>query len=125
MANRKEVGIRESLKPKRDWGFAGDYVQAMWLMLQQEKADDYIIATGENHSELKEFVQLAFKSVGIEDWRKYVISDKEEHMRPAEVDYLIGDATKAKEKLGWKRKTSFKDLVEMMVKADLELEKTK
>jgi len=113
-----------SLEPKRDWGFAGDYIEAMWLMLQQEKADDYVIATGENHS-VKEFVELAFEAVGIEDWKKYVISDKEEHMRPAEVDYLIGDATKAKEELGWERKTSFKNLVEMMVKADLELEKTR
>ncbi|OGH06428.1 MAG: GDP-mannose 4,6-dehydratase [Candidatus Levybacteria bacterium RBG_16_35_11] len=113
-----------SLEPKRDWGFAGDYVEAIWLMLQQEKADDYVIASGENHS-VRELVELAFSFAGIKDWRKHVIFDKEEHMRPAEVDYLIGDASKAKEKLGWKPKTSFKQLVEMMVKADLELERSK
>jgi len=111
-----------ALDPKRDWGFAGDYVEAMWLMLQQEKADDYVIATGENHS-VREFLDLAFKTVGISDWNKYVISNKVPHMRPAEVDYLIGDASKAKKILGWKPKTSFEGLVEMMVKADLKLEK--
>jgi GDPmannose 4,6-dehydratase len=117
--NYLELG---ALEPKRDWGFAGDYVEAMWLMLQQEKADDYVIATGENHS-VKEFLDLAFKTIGVSDWNKYVISNKTPHMRPAEVDYLIGDASKAKKVLGWKPKTSFKELVEMMVKADLELEK--
>ena len=91
-------------------------------MLQQEKADDYVIATGENHS-VREFLDLAFKTVGISDWSKYVRSNKAPHMRPAEVDYLIGDASKAKKILGWKPKTSFKELVEMMVKADLKLEK--
>jgi len=113
-----------SIEPKRDWGFAGDYVEAMWLMLQQDKPDDYVIATGENHS-VKEFLDLAFQTVGIADWSKYVITNKSSHMRPAEVDYLIGDATKAREKLGWKPKTSFKQLVEMMVKADLALEGNK
>lgn len=111
-----------SLEPKRDWGFAGDYVQAMWLMLQQEKPDDYVIATGENHS-VREFIEAAFKVVGISDFRKYVVVNKTEHMRPAEVDYLIGDASKAKKILGWQPKTSFKELVEIMVKADLEREK--
>jgi len=111
-----------ALEPKRDWGFAGDYVEAMWLMMQQQKADDYVIATGENHS-VKEFLNLAFKSVGISDWNKYVIANKTPHMRPAEVDYLIGDAAKAKKVLGWTPKTSFKQLVKMMVKADLEMEK--
>lgn len=111
-----------SLEPKRDWGYAGDYVEAMWLMLQQPKPDDYVIATGENHS-VKEFVDLAFKSVGIDDFHKYVISNKKEHMRPAEVDYLIGDASKARRVLNWQPKTSFKQLVEMMVKADLEKER--
>jgi len=110
-----------NLDSKRDWGFAGDYVEAMWLMLQQNKADDYVIATGENHS-VKEFVTLAFKAAGIENWEKYIDANKKEHMRPAEVDNLIGDYSKAKEILGWKPKTSFKELVEMMVKADLELE---
>ncbi len=110
------------LEPKRDWGFAGDYVEAMWLMLQQKRADDYVIATGENHS-VKEFVKTAFEVIGITDWEKYVVANKEEHMRPAEVDYLIGDSSKAKKILVWKPKTTFKKLVEMMVKADLETEK--
>jgi len=111
-----------NLDAQRDWGFAGDYVEAMWMMLQQEKADDYVIATGEAHS-VKEFVQLAFKAVGISDWEKYVESDVGAHMRPAEVDHLIGDASRAKKELGWSPKTSFKELVEMMVKSDLESEK--
>lgn len=111
-----------NLEPKRDWGFAGDYVEAMWLMLQQEKPEDFVIATGENHS-VREFVKEAFRVIGIEDWEKYVVANKEKHMRPAEVDYLIGDASKAKKVLGWEPKTSFKELVEMMVKADLEFEK--
>lgn len=110
-----------SLEPKRDWGFAGDYVEAMWLMLAQKKPDDYVIATGENHS-VREFVELAFASVGISDWKKYVICDVASHMRPAEVDYLTGDYSKATKVLGWKPKTSFKALVEMMVKHDLEFE---
>src|SRR5579864_1633248 len=85
-----------SLEPKRDWGFSGDYVEAMWLMLQQENADDYVVGTGENHS-VKEFVQLAFKAVGIENWQDYVVSNTPEHLRPAEVDHLIADYTKARE----------------------------
>lgn len=113
-----------SLEPKRDWGFSGDYVEAMWLMLQQDKPDDYVIATGENHS-VKEFVELAFKAVGIDEWEKYVEYDNPLHKRPAEVDYLIGDASKARKVLGWIPKTSFKDLVKMMVEADLELEKNR
>lgn len=111
-----------SLEPKRDWGFSGDYVEAMWLMLQQEKPDDYVIATGENHS-VREFVEESFKVIGIKDWEKYVVANKEKHMRPAEVDYLIGDASKAKKVLGWTAKTSFKELVKMMVEADLEKER--
>lgn len=111
-----------SLDPKRDWGFAGDYVEAMWLMLQQDEAEDYVISTGENHS-VEEFVRLAFSVVGIDDWQKYVEANKTEYMRPAEVDYLIGDYSKAKEKLQWSPKTSFSKLVEMMVNADLEMEK--
>ncbi|MFI5265440.1 MAG: GDP-mannose 4,6-dehydratase, partial [Candidatus Levyibacteriota bacterium] len=111
-----------SLEPKRDWGFSGDYVEAMWLMLQQKHADDYVIATGENHS-VKEFVEAAFLAVGISDWEKYVSANKSDYMRPAEVDYLIGDYSKAKKVLGWEPKTSFKELVEMMVQADLKLEK--
>jgi len=111
-----------SLEPKRDWGYSGDYVEAMWLMLQQEKPDDYVIATGENHS-VREFVEEAFRVAGIEDWQKYVVANEAKYMRPAEVDYLIGDASKANKVLGWKPKTSFKELVKSMVEADLEREK--
>ncbi len=111
-----------SMEPKRDWGFAGDYVEAMWLMLQQDKPDDYVIGTGENHS-VKEFVELAFNYVGISNWKEYVSSDSPKHMRPAEVDYLIADYSKAKKELGWKPKTSYKQLAELMVKAELEREK--
>lgn len=110
------------LSPRRDWGFAGDYVEAMWRMLQQKNADDYVVASGETHS-VEEFVKLAFQTVGISDWKKYTDANKKQFMRPAEVDALIGDATKAKEVLGWEVKTSFKELVEMMVKQDLKLEK--
>ncbi|OGH30513.1 MAG: GDP-mannose 4,6-dehydratase [Candidatus Levybacteria bacterium RIFCSPLOWO2_01_FULL_37_26] len=110
------------LTPKRDWGFAGDYVEAMWLMLQQKKAQDFVVATGENHSVL-DFVKLAFNAVGIKDYSNYLVSSDPKHMRPAEVDDLIGDASKAKKILGWRPKTDFKQLVEMMVKADLEMEK--
>lgn len=121
LGREKKVELGD-LKPKRDWGFAGDYVIAMWLMLQQDKPDDYVIATGENHS-VEEFVIQAFKAVGIDDWKNYVEFDKKEHMRPAEVDYLIGDYSKAKEVLKWSPKTSFTELVEMMVNADIEYEK--
>ncbi len=119
--DKLELGNMEA---KRDWGFSGDYVEAMWLMLQQEKPDDYVIATGENHS-VQEFAEEAFKAVGIEDWRKYVISDNPKHLRPAEVDYLIGNYSKAKAIFGWEPKTSFKKLVEMMVQADIKAEKKK
>ena len=111
-----------SLEPKRDWGYAADYVEAMWLMLQQEEPDDYVIATGENHS-VRDFVQIAFDIVGIKDWEKYVVANKPGFMRPAEVDNLIGDCDKAKRILGWEKKTSFKKLVEIMVKSDIEIEK--
>lgn len=111
-----------NLESKRDWGFAGDYVEAMWLMLQQEEPDDYVIATGEAHS-VREFVQHAFKEVGISDYEKYVIANKSEYLRPAEVEHLIGDYGKAKKVLGWAPKTTFSQLVRMMVQADLEREK--
>ncbi len=111
-----------NLDAKRDWGFAGDYVEAMWLMLQQDKPEDYVVATGETHS-VEEFVTLAFAEVGITDWKKYVDADHPTHLRPAEVDYLIGDYAKSERDLGWKPKTSFKQLVSMMVKSDLEREK--
>src|SRR3989338_6520874 len=111
-----------NLDAKRDWGFAGDYVEAMWLMLQQPIASDFVVATGENHS-VREFLEIAFKTVGITDYSKYITSNKPTHMRPAEVDYLVGDASRAHKILGWKPKTSFRQLVEMMVKADLAIEK--
>lgn len=107
-----------NLAAKRDWGFAGDYVEAMWMMLQQPKADDYVVATGESHS-VEEFAELAFQSVGL-DWRKYVAIDPK-YYRPAEVDYLQADASKARRVLGWQPRVSFKELVQMMVSGDLEL----
>jgi GDPmannose 4,6-dehydratase len=107
-----------NLDAKRDWGFAGDYVEAMWRMLQQPEADDYVVATGETHS-IRELLDLAFKHVGIEDWAPLVKQDPR-FMRPAEVDLLIGDPSKAHEKLGWQRKVDFPGLVTMMVENDLE-----
>ncbi len=106
------------LDPRRDWGYAGDYVEAMWLMLQQDRPDDYVIATGETHS-VQEFCELAFGHVDL-NWRDWVVQD-ERFMRPAEVDLLIGDAAKAHEALGWKPHTSFRELVMMMVESDMEL----
>jgi GDPmannose 4,6-dehydratase len=106
-----------NLDAMRDWGYAGDYVEAMWLMLQQDVPDDYVVATGESHS-VREFVEMAFSSAGL-DWRDHVKMD-ERFMRPADVPELRGDASKAREKLGWKPKTSFEELVAMMVEADLE-----
>jgi len=106
-----------NLDAKRDWGFAGDYVDAMWRMLQQEVADDYVIATGETHS-IEELLTVAFTVAGIDDWRAHVKQD-ERFMRPAEVDLLIGDSSKAKAKLGWTPTVGFEQLVEMMVNADL------
>jgi len=106
-----------NLEAKRDWGFSGDYVLAMWLMLQQDKPDDYVIATGESHS-VKEFVKEAFDIVGL-DWKKYVVIEKKLY-RPAEVNLLIGDYSKARRKFGWKPTIKFKELVKMMVYADLE-----
>lgn len=106
-----------NLDAKRDWGFAGDYVEAMWLMLQQPEADDYVISTGETHS-IEELLQAAFDAAGLDDWRQYVRQDPR-FMRPAEVDLLIGDASKAQEKLGWKPKVSFNELVTMMVENDI------
>ncbi len=105
-----------NLDAKRDWGYAKEYVEAMWLMLQQTKPDDYVIATGETHT-VQEFVEEAFKHVGL-NWKKYVKFD-ERYLRPAEVDLLIGDASKAKKKLGWQPKTTFKELVKIMVDADV------
>lgn len=109
-----------NLEAKRDWGYAGDYVNAMWLMLQQDEADDYVVATGETHS-IEEFLELAFSVAGLGDWRPYVRQDPR-FFRPAEVDLLIGDPTKAQSKLGWRREVDFPSLVEMMVRHDLDLE---
>lgn len=108
-----------NLDAKRDWGFAGDYVGAMWLMLQRKNPEDFVIATGENHS-VAEFTKEAFKVIGISDWKKRVKISKE-LFRPAEVDFLIGDAQKAKKVLGWEPKVRFAQLVKMMVEADIEL----
>jgi GDPmannose 4,6-dehydratase len=115
LANELRLG---NLKARRDWGFAGDYVKAMWLMLQQEVPSDYVIATGVTHS-VQEFVEIAFDHVGL-DWRKYVVVDPQ-FIRPAEVDFLQGNAQKAKQELGWEPTVSFEELVKMMVEADLEL----
>jgi GDPmannose 4,6-dehydratase len=106
------------LDPQRDWGFAGDYVEAMWLMLQQDKPQDFVVATGETHS-VQEFCEVAFGHVGLA-WQDHVVQDQA-FMRPAEVDLLIGDPSRAREVLGWQPRTSFAELVTMMVDADLEL----
>lgn len=113
MAKELRLG---NLDAKRDWGFAGDYVRAMWLMLQQPKPDDYVVATGETHT-VQRLVELAFGAADL-DWKRYVVTDPA-LVRPAEVDLLIGDPTKAKTKLGWKPEVTFEQLVERMVKADL------
>ncbi|MGN7399009.1 GDP-mannose 4,6-dehydratase [Cytobacillus praedii] len=116
-----KLGLQEklllgNLDAKRDWGFAGDYVKAMWLMLQQEEPDDFVIATGETHT-VKELVEVAFEHVGL-NWQDYVVQDPR-FMRPAEVDILLGDPTKAKKKLNWKPQVSFQELVSLMVEFDL------
>jgi len=108
-----------NLEAKRDWGYARDYVEAMWLMLQQEQPDDYVIATGENHS-VREFLEEAFSYADL-DWEQYVKVDPK-YFRPAEVDFLLGDPAKAAAKLGWKPKVPFRDLVRLMVDADMEID---
>ena len=108
-----------NLDSYRDWGYSPDYVEAMWLMLQQDKADDYVIATNETHS-IREFLDVAFKHIGISDWDNYVGQDPR-FMRPAEVDVLRGDSIKAQTELGWKPKTSFEDLVKKMVSNDIKI----
>ena len=122
-ATRIKLGLQErlylgNLDAKRDWGFAGDYVEAMWLMLQQDEPDDFVIATGERHS-VREFCGAAFGCLDL-DWREYVGID-ERYLRPAEVDLLEGDAAKARKVLGWEPKTSFEELVRIMVTSDLKL----
>jgi GDPmannose 4,6-dehydratase len=121
-AARIKLGLADELKlgnfeAERDWGFAGDYVEAMWRMLQQDEPDDFVVATGETHS-VREFFELAFEHVSL-DPERYIKSDPE-FLRPAEVDQLVGDASKARAQLGWAPRHSFRDLVEMMVDADLE-----
>lgn len=122
-ATRIKAGLQDklylgNLDARRDWGFAGDYVEAMWLMLQQDQPDDYVIATGETHS-VREFLEEAFGCVGL-DWARFVEQDPR-YLRPAEVDLLLGDAGKARAKLGWQPRVTFKGLVRMMVEADMKL----
>jgi GDPmannose 4,6-dehydratase len=126
-AARIKLGLEKelflgNLDAKRDWGFAGDYVQAMWLMLQHDEPDDYVIATGEVHS-VREVLDVAFEYVDL-DWNRYVNIDPR-YYRPTEVDLLIGDSSKARSRLGWSPKVSFQELITMMVKADLEAEHQK
>ncbi len=125
---RIKLGLQEklslgTLETRRDWGYAPEYVQAMWLMLQQPEADDYVIATGETHTG-QEFLERAFEHAGVEDWQRFVESDPR-MLRPAEVDHLIGDASKGKAKLGWEPKVRFEELVRIMVDADLKAEREK
>jgi GDPmannose 4,6-dehydratase len=115
LANELRMG---NLEARRDWGYAGDYVRAMWMMLQQSEPDDYVIATGETHS-VREWLEECFGYLGL-NWQDYVVVDPQ-YLRPAEVDQLIGDPSKARQKLGWKPEVSFKELVRLMVDADLEL----
>ncbi len=115
LANELRIG---NLDAQRDWGFAGDYVQAMWLMLQQDTPDDYVVATGQTHS-VEKLLNIAFSAVDL-DWKKYAIQD-ERFMRPAEVDLLVGDPTKAGKKLGWEPEVNFDQLIQMMVESDLKL----
>ena len=122
---RIKLGLQHELvlgnmDSKRDWGFAGDYVKAMWMMLQQDEPDDFVIATGETHS-VEEFVERAFAEVEIDNWRDYVRQDPK-FLRPAEVDLLIGDASKARTQLGWQPEVDFPELVSMMVRHDLQVE---
>ena len=121
-----KLGLEEhillgNLDSKRDWGYSPDYVESMWMMLQQDSPDDYVIATGKDHT-IREFLDIAFNHVGISDWSKYVKQD-ERYMRPAEVAVLCGDSTRARDILGWKPKTSFEQMIFNMVDNDLELSK--
>jgi GDPmannose 4,6-dehydratase len=127
-AARIKLGLQHelvlgNLESKRDWGYAGDYVRGMWMMLQQDEPDDYVLATGETHS-IEELVERAFGEVGIDNWRDYVRQDPK-FLRPAEVDLLIGDPSKARERLGWEPEVTFPELISMMVENDLQLEAAK
>ena len=124
-ATRIKLGLQDklylgNLEARRDWGFAGDFVEGMWLVLQQDKPDDYVIATGENHS-VREFTEKVFQKLGL-DYEEYIAIDQR-YFRPTEVDVLLGDSTKARQQLGWKPKVTFDQLINMMVDADLELAK--
>ena len=116
LKNKKDKIVLGNIKSKRDWGFAGDYVKAMWLMLQQDNPKDYVVATGESHS-VEDFLEKAFQYVGIDNWRKYVSID-EKFMRPQDIDNLIGDSSKAKKELGWTSSVSYEELVKMMIDED-------
>lgn len=123
---RIQLGVQDHIElgdlwPKRDWGYAGDYVQGMWSMLQHSEPDDFVLATGETHS-IEEFLTLAFGEIGIDDWRPYVVQNPA-FMRPAEVDILLGDPTKAEQVLGWERKVDFPGLVKLMVEHDLKVQR--
>ena len=125
---RIKLGLQDeislgNLDAARDWGYAGDYVEAMWMMLQQDVPDDYVIATGETHT-IREFLEVAFRIAGFDSWEPYVTHDTR-FDRPAEVDLLMGDASKAKAKLGWTPKVPFEELVRMMYESDLALETAK
>ncbi|GAA4413272.1 GDP-mannose 4,6-dehydratase [Actinokineospora soli] len=125
---RIKLGLQDTLAlgnldPRRDWGFAGDYVKAMWLMLQRDTPEDYVVATGRTHS-VRDFLTAAFNHAGIDDWERFVTQDPR-FFRPAEVDLLVGDATKAREELGWKPEVDFESLVAMMVDHDLRVEAAK
>jgi GDPmannose 4,6-dehydratase len=120
-ASRIKLGQAEELRlgnleARRDWGYAGDYVEAMWMMLQEEEPDDYVIATGETHT-VQALCEAAFGYLGL-DWREYVVCDAQ-YFRPAEVDLLVGDASKARERLGWEPTIGFEELIRLMVDADL------
>ncbi|TDC61122.1 GDP-mannose 4,6-dehydratase [Micromonospora sp. KC207] len=121
-AARIALGLQDrlvlgNLEARRDWGFAGDYVEAMWLMLQQERPEDYVIATGQTHS-IRDLLDIAFQRVGIPNWQSHVLQDPR-LFRPADVDLLVGDASRARDELGWKPRGDFRTLIEMMVDADL------
>ena len=116
LKNKKDKIVLGNIKSKRDWGFAGDYVKSMWLMLQQDNPKDYVVATGESHS-VEDFLEKAFQYVGIDNWRKYVSIDKK-FMRPQDIDNLIGDSSKAKKELGWTPSVSYEELVKMMIDED-------
>ena len=124
-ATQIKLGLKDTLflgnmEAKRDWGFAADFVEAMWLMMQQDEPDDYVIATGETHS-VREFVEIVFGKLGL-DYKRHVSIDPK-YFRPTEVDILLGDATKAKQKLGWVPKVTFEQLIDMMIEADMEMAK--